>query len=108
MKTVFSNVDSKDIFMESYNRLLSKRLLGDKNVSLDTEKAVVSLMKMQCGTSFTIKAEGMITDYSLAEDIYSKWSEEESGRRCGEVRAVGNIDPIVQLLHISPRYVCVD
>ncbi|CAE7623510.1 CUL4, partial [Symbiodinium microadriaticum] len=75
MKTIFSNIEAKDYFMDAYIGLLSKRLLGGKSVSYDTEKAVVAQMKMQCGTSFTIKVEGMIIDHSLAESIYKKWLE---------------------------------
>ena len=75
MKTIFPNIESKDYFMDAYIRQLSKRLLGDRSVSYDTEKAAVAQMKMQCGTSFTIKAEGMIVDHSLSDGIFRQWTE---------------------------------
>lgn len=84
MRTVFPIIDSKDIFLDAYTRLLSKRLLlgssgggggngGQSDVCIDSEKYMVGLMKLQCGTSFAIKVEGMLTDYSLAEDLFQQW-----------------------------------
>jgi hypothetical protein len=84
VRTVFPIIESKDIFMEAYIRLLSRRLLlsdssgaGRRGVCMDCEKSMVGLMKLQCGTSFTVKVEGMLTDHLLAEDILSKWTETE-------------------------------
>jgi len=82
MSTVFTNIDNKDIFLEVYRRLLARRLLSGNSISLDVEKLVVSQMKIQCGTSYTVKLEGMINDYCLSEDIFRAWTQSvESNNR---------------------------
>lgn len=107
VRTVFPIIESKDIFIEAYTRLLSKRLLssdsmgggggigtsGRRGVCMDSEKSMVGLMKLQCGTSFTIKVEGMLADHSLAEDMLVAWTaaerrrtQEEDGEDGGEGR----------------------
>ena len=48
---------------------LSKRLLFDKSASIDTEKAMISKLKAECGSAFTSKLEGMFKDIDLSQDV---------------------------------------
>lgn len=76
MNKIFPCIENKDIFLEIYQKYLSKRLLNHKKLlSLDTEKLMISWMKIHCGTSYTVKLEGMLNDFILSEQIFSLWKE---------------------------------
>ena len=42
---------------------------------MDTEKAMVSKLKQECGSAFTIKLEGMFKDMDLSEDVMQASSD---------------------------------
>ncbi len=65
---LFTHLVDKDLFIEVFRSYLAKRLLNDKSHSLDTEKVMISHIKMSCGPQFTKKLEGMITDLSMAQE----------------------------------------
>ncbi|EOD30458.1 hypothetical protein EMIHUDRAFT_468368 [Emiliania huxleyi CCMP1516] len=52
---------------------LSKRLLFDKSASIDTEKAMISKLKAECGSAFTSKLEGMFKDIDLSQDVMASF-----------------------------------
>ena len=56
---------AKDVFEEFYMRGLSRRLLLKKSASTDSEKAMLTRLRAECGSEFSTKAEGMLKD--LAE-----------------------------------------
>eukprot|EP01105_Mastigella_eilhardi_P020272 TRINITY_DN4816_c0_g1_i1.p1 TRINITY_DN4816_c0_g1~~TRINITY_DN4816_c0_g1_i1.p1 ORF type:complete len:674 (-),score=194.83 TRINITY_DN4816_c0_g1_i1:731-2578(-) len=66
--TLFRYSQEKDVFKAFHKTHLSRRLLLGKS-SLDMEKAVVSRLKSECGTSFTSELEGMFKDIDLSKDI---------------------------------------
>jgi cullin 1 len=59
---LFSFVTDKDLFAEVYRSLLCKRLLGGKTQSSDLERSMISKLKLQCGTQYASKLEGMMND----------------------------------------------
>mmetsp|Transcript_35351 Transcript_35351/g.69617 ORF Transcript_35351/g.69617 Transcript_35351/m.69617 type:complete len:760 (+) Transcript_35351:131-2410(+) len=65
---LFSYLKDKDLFGEIYKNQLAKRLLNQKSRSAEAEKSMISKMKMQCGTQFTAKMEGMMMDLAISED----------------------------------------
>jgi hypothetical protein len=73
MNLIFPLIENKDIFLETYQRLLSKRLLGAKRLSIDTEKLVISFMKLHSGVSYTVKLEGMVNDSLFSEELFQSW-----------------------------------
>merc|ERR1719343_801171 len=65
---------------------LAKRLLDDQCASDDAEKSMIAKLKLKCGTQFTSKLEGMITDLSLASDQqmqFNDWCGTEKNSKCG-------------------------
>ena len=60
---------AKDIFEAFYRRLLSKRLLAAKTASTETEKAMVTKLKTECGANYTSKVEGMLQDELVSEEV---------------------------------------
>lgn len=62
---LFSYLSDKDLFAEIYRNQLAKRLLNQRSTSDDTEKLMIAKLKIQCGTQFTSKMEGMLADLAV-------------------------------------------
>jgi len=65
---LFSYLTDKDLFAEIYRNQLAKRLLNQRSASDDAEKMMIAKLKMQCGTHFTSKMEGMLGDLAVGSD----------------------------------------
>lgn len=66
---IFRYLSDKDVFESFYKQHLAKRLLGNRSVSDDAERAMVSLLKAECGYQFTSKLEGMFNDMRISRDM---------------------------------------
>ena len=79
---LFSYLTDKDLFAEIYRNQLAKRLLNQRSRSEDAEKLMISKLKVQCGTQFTSKMEGMLSDLAVAakqrQDFMHRMQEQES------------------------------
>jgi cullin 1 len=64
---LFSHVNEKDLFSESYRNLFAKRLLNSKSISLELERYFISKLKSQCGNSYTSKFDTMVSDLMNAQ-----------------------------------------
>jgi len=62
---LFSYLTDKDLFAEIYRNQLAKRLLNQRSTSEDAEKLMIAKLKVQCGTQFTSKMEGMLADLAV-------------------------------------------
>lgn len=62
---LFSYLTDKDLFAEIYRNQLAKRLLNQRSTSEDAEKLMIAKLKVQCGTQFTSKMEGMLSDLAV-------------------------------------------
>ncbi|KAJ3381845.1 Cullin-4A [Chytriomyces hyalinus] len=56
----------KDVFEAVYKKDLAKRLLG-KSSSVDSEKSMLSKLKVKCSTAFTSKLENMFKDIETSK-----------------------------------------
>jgi len=72
---LFSYLTEKDLFAEIYRNQLAKRLLNQRSASNDAEKVMISKLKMQCGTHFTSKMEGMLSDLAVGADQKTQFDE---------------------------------
>mmetsp|Transcript_22305 Transcript_22305/g.48471 ORF Transcript_22305/g.48471 Transcript_22305/m.48471 type:complete len:696 (-) Transcript_22305:151-2238(-) len=80
---LFSYLTDKDIFAETYRVQLAKRLLTINNTTssslsssgndFEAEKSLISKLKAQCGTQFTSKMEGMLSDLELGAEQRGKF-----------------------------------
>jgi len=70
---VFRYLSDKDVFESFYKQHLAKRLLSGRSVSDDAEKAMVSLLKAECGYQFTTKLEGMFNDMHISRETRDKY-----------------------------------
>jgi Cullin, a subunit of E3 ubiquitin ligase len=72
---LFEHLEDKHLFAEIFKNQLAKRLLNDLSANEDAEKSIISKMKMCCGSQYTAKMEGMLTDLHLSEDIKKNYNE---------------------------------
>lgn len=70
---IFRYLSDKDVFESFYKQHLAKRLLGYRSVSDDAERAMVSLLKAECGYQFTTKLEGMFNDMRISRETRDKY-----------------------------------
>jgi len=70
---LFRYLQGKDVFEAFFKKDLAKRLLLNKSASIDAEKAIISKLKQECGSSFTNKLEGMFKDMELSKDIMAAY-----------------------------------
>lgn len=76
---LFTYLSEKDVFQEFCRKQLAKRLLLDKSHSDDAERFLIGKLKQSCGSHFTSKLEGMITDMNVSRDTqaaFHKWNQD--------------------------------
>ncbi|KAH8555429.1 Cullin-domain-containing protein [Umbelopsis sp. PMI_123] len=71
--TIFRYVQGKDMFDAFFKRDLAKRLLLGRSVSTDAEKTILTKLKLECGPSFTSKAEGMLKDMDASKKLMKEF-----------------------------------
>jgi len=79
---LFSYLTEKDLFADIYRNQLAKRLLNGRSASNDAEKVMISKLKMQCGTHFTSKMEGMLSDLAVGADQKGEFDEQIKQHSC--------------------------
>jgi len=77
---LFSYIEDKDIFSDVYRNQLAKRLLNQRSVSHDAERAMIAKLKLRCGAQFTSKHEGMLTDLALGQDLQKKFQDDNAAK----------------------------
>ncbi|KAJ2886177.1 hypothetical protein H4R27_000836 [Coemansia aciculifera] len=66
---MFRFLKNKDAFEHYYKVHLARRLLFARSESDDAEHSLVSKLKVECGSQFTLKLEGMFKDMQLSMDM---------------------------------------
>lgn len=78
--SLFRYVNDKDVFERYYKNHLAKRLLNERSVSNDAERGMIAKLKVEVGSTFTSKMEGMFKDMRLSEDILKAFKNFEETR----------------------------
>lgn len=78
---VFRYLSDKDVFESFYKQHLAKRLLGNRSVSDDAERSMVSLLKAECGYQFTTKLEGMFNDMRISRETRNRYRSHVSSQK---------------------------
>mmetsp|Transcript_28636 Transcript_28636/g.50915 ORF Transcript_28636/g.50915 Transcript_28636/m.50915 type:complete len:736 (-) Transcript_28636:3689-5896(-) len=73
---IFRFIESKDIFEAFYCKRLAKRLLYDNSISNDIEHSLITKLKSECGSNFTMRISGMFKDIDLSESLMSSFEME--------------------------------
>lgn len=79
---LFRFISDKDLFETYYKAHFAKRLLNGRSLSDDIERSMIAKLKMEIGTSFTSKLEGMFRDMKISKDMMSDYkaaSEKKKG-----------------------------
>lgn len=76
---LFMYLDDKDVFFESYRRLLAKRLLSNHDSDLEAE--FIAKLKVEMGTTFTQRLSGMLADISLTKVTRERFSADVAKER---------------------------
>lgn len=66
--SLFTYLTDKDLFADIYRNQLARRLLTETSTSTDSEKVMISKLKLTCGSQFTSRLEGMLNDLSTANE----------------------------------------
>ncbi|KAM9323145.1 cullin-3-B-like [Pholidichthys leucotaenia] len=72
---LFRFMQEKDAFEIYYKQHLGQRLLGNKSVSDNSEKNMISKLKTECGCQFTSKLEGMFRDMSISNTTMEEFRQ---------------------------------
>ncbi|KAJ2654027.1 hypothetical protein GGH99_007441, partial [Coemansia sp. RSA 1285] len=73
----------KDAFEHYYKVHLARRLLLVRSLSEDAEQTLISKLKVECGSQFTIKLEGMFKDIQTSADMESLFNSSPAGAGLG-------------------------
>ena len=98
---VFRYLSDKDVFESYYKQHLAKRLLNNKSVSDEAERAMVSQMKAECGYQFTAKLEVMFNDMRISRDTrdaYNTHKKAQQARQAGGGGSGKSVDIQVDVL----------
>jgi len=95
---IFRYLNDKDVFETYYKQHLAKRLLAGKSVSDEAERAMVSLLKSECGYQFTSKLEGMFNDMWISKDTRESYNTFKRNQQGASSPSVKSIDIEVDVL----------
>jgi cullin 3 len=70
---LFRYINAKDVFESFYKLYLGRRLLNSQSLSDDAEKLMIKKLKIECGSHYTSKMEGMLIDMSLSKDSVKEY-----------------------------------
>jgi cullin 3 len=68
------------MFEKYYKNHLAKRLLFGKSVSEDTERNMLSKLKIESGSAFTRDSEGMLKDLKMSNEmgkLFKDWCQKK-------------------------------
>lgn len=72
---LFRFISDKDLFETYYKAHFAKRLLNGRSLSDDIERSMIAKLKMEIGTSFTSKLEGMFRDMKISKDMMADYKD---------------------------------
>lgn len=72
---LFRFLQEKDVFERYYKQHLARRLLGNKSISDDSEKNMITKLKNECGCQFTSKLEGMFKDMQISTSTNTEFKQ---------------------------------
>lgn len=80
---LFTYLSEKDVFQEFCRKQLAKRLLLDRSHSEESERFLIIKLKQSCGSHYTSKLEGMITDINVSKETHQaqfmQWNMDKYG-----------------------------
>lgn len=75
---LFRFIHGKDVFEAFYKKDLARRLLLGRSASADAEKAMLSKLKTECGSGFTMNLEIMFKDIDISKENMTSFKSSKS------------------------------
>lgn len=73
---IFRYLTEKDFFELFYKKYLADRLLNNKTINLiNAEKSILIKLRVECGSNYTSKLDGMFTDIELSKICQTSFQE---------------------------------
>ncbi|ODQ66503.1 ubiquitin-protein ligase [Nadsonia fulvescens var. elongata DSM 6958] len=94
---LFRFISDKDLFEQYYKAHLAKRLLNARSISEDAEKNLIAKIKIEVGTAFTSKLEGMFRDMNVSRDAMTLYNESQKSSDLDDSKR-GPVDLSVNVL----------
>lgn len=104
---LFTYLSEKDVFQEFCRKQLAKRLLLERSNSEESERFLIVKLKESCGSHYTSKLEGMITDINVSKEThqthFTEWNQKKHSHDGDGVSSsggalVGGVDFNVRVL----------
>lgn len=70
---LFCCLHARDVFIKSYTRYLSSRLLNKTSISNEAEHIMLGKLKVECGHNTVNKLTHMFTDIDLSKDLMGEF-----------------------------------
>lgn len=70
---LFCCLHARDVFIKSYTRFLSSRLLNKSSISNEAEHSMLGKLKVECGHNTVNKLTHMFTDMDLSKDLMGEF-----------------------------------
>lgn len=77
---LFCCLHGRDVFIKSYTKYLSSRLLNKSYLSLDAETSMLQKLKVECGHNTVNRISQMFTDMTLSKDLMKEFKASASAR----------------------------
>ena len=75
LKSLYSYLEDKDIFIKYYEKLLARRLLAFNTDTIDQEKNAINILIQIGGKDIVKKMEHMTKDFNISTDITKNYQE---------------------------------
>ena len=68
------------MFIKSYTKYLSSRLINKSYLSIDAETSMLQKLKVECGHNTVNKISQMFTDMTLSKDLMKEFKQSASAK----------------------------
>ncbi len=89
VKSLFSHMKNKDVFLKNALNLLSYRLLTKSSLNTNMEKMFISKLKIEVGFNSVRKMETMFKDMEQSRDLMNKYKSKDGFDTLVEVLTSG-------------------
>lgn len=78
---LFCCLHGRDVFIKSYTKYLSSRLLNKSYISKEAEESMLQKLKVECGHNTVNRISQMFTDMNLSKDLMAEFKQNAAARQ---------------------------
>lgn len=75
IKSIFSHIKNKDVFLNQARNLLAERLLKKNSLNTEMEKVLISKLKIEVGYNSVRKMENMFKDMENSRAVMQSYKD---------------------------------